>query len=428
LTISIWQGLKPAKRSTRVAGLAVAASLMLTLGACAADPAPAPTASEPIKVGVLASRSGVYSAYGLGAEAGIKLVVDDINANGGIASLGGAQIELVIADTASDPATAASEARRLIDQENVSVILGPSTTPEAQAVVAVTEKEGVPTVGLETTSVWGDNYFHIVSVLAASLGKSYAEFVDFINTTTDEDIKDIVITFPQNDYGQQNADAAAETATDLGYNVLEVIAVDPKIEDYTPTLLKIRDLDPDAVISILYSRDGPLFHDARYSLGYNDPIFVCGVGGCDSQAIWDGLDPAVAKATLANRMFSESLLNPAADLPGLQKLLADAEGVVDVPLDQHFVIGAQGARVVQAVLEAAASSDREVINDSFEKVDIPAGSDYHYMPGAVDGIKFKHGSIVGAKAMFNQWTTDGKLQLVWPEDVATDKPITEPRP
>ncbi|CAN5289208.1 ABC transporter substrate-binding protein [soil metagenome] len=400
---------------------------MLTLGACAAEPE-TPTESEPIKVGVLASRSGVYSAYGLGAEAGIKLVVDDINANGGIESLGGAKIELVVADTASDPATAASEARRLIDQENVSVILGPSTTPEAQAVVGVTEKEGVPTVGLETTSVFGENYFYIVSVLAASLGESYAEFVDFINTTTDENIKDIVITFPQNDYGQQNADAAEKKAKELGYNVLEVIAVDPKIEDYTPTLLKIRDLDPDAVISILYSRDGPLFHDARYALGYNEPIFVCGVGGCDSPAIWEGLDPAVAKATLANRLFSESLLNPDAKLPGLQKLLADAEGVVDVPLDQHFLMGAQGARVVQAVLEKAASSDREVINDSFEKFEIPAGSDYHYMPGAVDGIKYKDGSIVGAKAMFNQWTSDGKLELLYPEDVAVAKPITKPRP
>ena len=416
--------------TTRVARfsrtLAIATGLLLVVAACG-NGAGSSGEEDVVKIGVLASRSGDYSAYGLGAEGGIKHVVKEINANGGIKSLNGAKIELVVADTASDPSTAASEARRLIDQEDVSMILGPSTTPEAQAVVPVTERAGVPTLGLETTSVWGENYFYIVSILAEQLGESYAEFVDFVAQNSDEDIQNVVITYPQNDYGIQNAKAAEARLGELGYNVLDAIEVDPLVEDYTPTLLRVRRQDPDAVISILYSRDGQLYHDARFNLGYHDPIFVCGVGGCDSEAVWDALDPKVAKATLANRTFSESLMNPNADLAGLKDLLASAQGKVDVPLDQHFVIGAQGARLMQAAVEEAGSTDREELNDAMSAIEIPAGSDHLYLPGALEGIRYEEGAIPGATALFNQWTDEGELQVVFPPEVAQADPLTESR-
>jgi branched-chain amino acid transport system substrate-binding protein len=380
------------------------------------------SAAEPVKIGLVLPRSGAIADYGLGAQAGIEFVVDQINEEGGIESLDGAQIELVVADTGSNTSTAASEARRLIDQENVSMILGPVSTPEAQATAPVTERARIPALGLETTGVWGEDYFWIVSIEATQLGTSYADFIDWLATEQDQDVETVVITYANNDYGIQNAEAAQERLEELGYEVLDSIPVDPAVDDYTPTVLRIREQAPDVSLNILYTRDGELFHNARYAVGYHDPIFVCGIGGCDSKSVWEALPPDVAAGTLGHRLFSESLFNSSADLEPMKELVEAAEGVVDVPIDQHFIIGAQAARIVQAALEQAGSSDPEAINEAMDEFESEAGSEGHYLPTALNGIRYKDGVIVDIAAVFNQWSPDGTQQMVYPPEVAQAEP------
>lgn len=58
--------------------------------------------------------------------------------------MGGAKIELVLADNASGSAGTASEARRLITQEKVSFIAGPLVTSEMLALVPVLDEHKIP--------------------------------------------------------------------------------------------------------------------------------------------------------------------------------------------------------------------------------------------------------------------------------------------
>ena len=69
-----------------------------------------------IKVGVIQPMSGNLSPYSQEGQPAFEYIVKKINAEGGIKSMGGAKIQLVIADDASQPARTASEARRLISQ------------------------------------------------------------------------------------------------------------------------------------------------------------------------------------------------------------------------------------------------------------------------------------------------------------------------
>ncbi|QEH31891.1 Aliphatic amidase expression-regulating protein [Aquisphaera giovannonii] len=78
-------------------------------------------AEAPIKVGLLHSRTGPLEISERSMIEAELLAIEDINAEGGIA---GRRVLAVVADGRSDPSVFAQEARRLIEADRVSVIVG----------------------------------------------------------------------------------------------------------------------------------------------------------------------------------------------------------------------------------------------------------------------------------------------------------------
>jgi branched-chain amino acid transport system substrate-binding protein len=71
------------------------------------------------------------------------MVADEINKAGGIA---GRKIHLVVYDTQGDPTKANQAATRLIKDDKVSAIIGPSTTGETMAIIPLVEKAQIPLI------------------------------------------------------------------------------------------------------------------------------------------------------------------------------------------------------------------------------------------------------------------------------------------
>ena len=95
---------------------------------------------DAIKIGVIADQTGALSIMG-GAQANVAtLVVDEINAGGGLL---GRRLELLIEDSATDDAQAAVAATKLVREDHVDVLLGGifSSTREAIKKPAVVEGE-----------------------------------------------------------------------------------------------------------------------------------------------------------------------------------------------------------------------------------------------------------------------------------------------
>ena len=92
---------------------------------------------EPIKVGFLVDQTGALADYGRAHKLVGEAAARRINENGGI---DGRPIELVIADTESDPSAAAPRARQLVQSENVDFLLGSNTSGVVLAVAAVAEE------------------------------------------------------------------------------------------------------------------------------------------------------------------------------------------------------------------------------------------------------------------------------------------------
>jgi branched-chain amino acid transport system substrate-binding protein len=83
-------------------------------------------ATSEINVGVIVPLSAANAQLGINSGNDIELVADEINTTGWIKELGGAKINLIVADSTSTPTTAGTVAQRLIKQEVVVAILGAS--------------------------------------------------------------------------------------------------------------------------------------------------------------------------------------------------------------------------------------------------------------------------------------------------------------
>jgi branched-chain amino acid transport system substrate-binding protein len=98
----------------------------------------APALAAPaIKIGAILAVTGPASFLGAPEAKTLEMVVEDINAKGGI---NGSKIELVIKDSGASPEKAISFAKQLIEEEKVFAIIGPSTTGETMAIKNIAEE------------------------------------------------------------------------------------------------------------------------------------------------------------------------------------------------------------------------------------------------------------------------------------------------
>ena len=102
----------------------------LSAGAFAAD----------LKVGVITSLSGPISGLGIPYQKGIQA------AQAYKPTIAGHKVQVIILDDASDPATAARNARKLVSDEKVDVLIGTSGVPGALAIAAVARETGTPLI------------------------------------------------------------------------------------------------------------------------------------------------------------------------------------------------------------------------------------------------------------------------------------------
>jgi branched-chain amino acid transport system substrate-binding protein len=99
--------------------------------------------AETIRIGGLFDLTGKAQQIGEPTKNVAQMVVDRLNKQGG---LKGRPIELVIADTQSEPSQAVVALKRLIEKDKVAAIIGPTTTGAAMACLKTLDEAGIPMV------------------------------------------------------------------------------------------------------------------------------------------------------------------------------------------------------------------------------------------------------------------------------------------
>jgi len=101
--------------------------------------------SQSIKVGVILGLTGPTAFIGEPRRDTIQLYTEQSNDKGG---LNGKKIELIIYDDGGDASKARTFAQRLVEQDGVVAIIGPSTTGPSLSIIPVVEGAKIPTISL----------------------------------------------------------------------------------------------------------------------------------------------------------------------------------------------------------------------------------------------------------------------------------------
>ena len=153
-------------RAKRLAYTFVAAGLA---GAAALMPQGAAAETKEVTVALVVPLSGPWARQGVLEREGAEMAIDDINASGGIKSMGGAKLRLIVADTGDTPEKAKNAAQRLVAQEPELVGgVGAWLSSFTLAVTEVTERAEIPWLTLSYSGQITDRGFHYVFQTSAT--------------------------------------------------------------------------------------------------------------------------------------------------------------------------------------------------------------------------------------------------------------------
>lgn len=125
-------------KSGMARGIMVILILSMVLTGCGANQtAQGPASEDTIKVGIMHSLSGTMAISEVSVKDAELMAIEEINAAGGVL---GKKLEPVIEDGASNPATFAEKAKKLLQKDKVATVFGCWTSASRKAVLPVFEE------------------------------------------------------------------------------------------------------------------------------------------------------------------------------------------------------------------------------------------------------------------------------------------------
>lgn len=202
-------------------------------------------AADTIKIGVAGAHSGDLASYGLPSVKAAELVVNNINARGGI---NGKKIELLIEDDACKPELSTNTATKLVSQ-GVHVVLGHICSGATKAALPIYKDSGIIVMSPSATTpdlTQSGDYPNFYRTIASDDSQARTE-VDFAVDILK--VKKIAVIHDKGDYGKGLAEFAKTFAEQSGKaEVVLYEGVTPGAVDYSAVVQKIKRSGAEAVI------------------------------------------------------------------------------------------------------------------------------------------------------------------------------------
>jgi branched-chain amino acid transport system substrate-binding protein len=208
-----------------------------------------------IKLGILQPVTGALAQDGEYGRLGAEIAINEINAAGGIKSMGGARLQMVFGDARSSPEGGTSEVERM-QAEGVAAIVGGFASPIALAASQAASRYDIPYVvdvgvsdqivnrGLKNTFRFGPGFGTVTGAALDNLVK--------LNDAAGKPARTVVIVHEDGLFGAGMARLLNERLPQRGFEVLETIAHPTPSRDMSNVALRIRALNPDLVIPSSY--------------------------------------------------------------------------------------------------------------------------------------------------------------------------------
>ena len=396
------------RRGVLAAGVATA-GVLAAPGLLRAQPAA-------VKLGAVHPVTGFLQFSGTQCRFGFETAAAEINAAGGVKSLGGAMIETVLTDAQSKPEIGAAEVEKL-NEAGVSAIVGAFSSGISLATTQAAAKHGIPHIvdvgvndkivgrGLENTFRFGPGFGAITSAGTQGL-------ID-LNKAAGSPVKTCVIVHENTTpFGSFMAGLMQEGLEPAGFEVLEVLPHPTPNKDFQNIALKIKELNPDVVIPSHYYNEGVLFLRTLQRQRVKPKVIYSVLGGASSQYRFVNEFPDAADGVIdCNHWFDPKK-------PGATALRAKTEAA-GLSFSYEVFLAYTATMFVADALERAGSADRAKLTEAMAA----STWDGHFMP--YGPTVMENGQNTGAQALVMQVQGE-EIEVVAPAAYAT-KPAAFPQ-
>lgn len=313
-----------------------------------------------IKIGSVQPATGPLAVIGVGQRRGNQLAVDYINAKGGIKSMGGAKLELLLGDSESKPEVGRSEADRLI-KEGAVVMTGPFQSGVAMAISTLCEQRQIPFImdvaALDKVTGRGKKYTFRVFITVTGLLNGAVKYLKLVTDMKGVMPKRAVVTNTADPFGKGMSGGFIKfmEKSGLPIQIVERIQYPLGIHDLSAEVARIKAAKPDILFPI--SRPGDSIILTREL--YKQRVELMGIYGPGSPGYYE---PSVIKdlgRLIDYVMVNVPWINPTS--PVYQQANAAFQKAYNKYLDTNSAYAYTGLLVIADILERAGSTDPEKI-------------------------------------------------------------------
>ena len=312
--------------------------------------------SVEIPIGVVLSITGRFaSTFGRPMGTGFELALEEINNS----QLGGKSIKFIIEDDQSTAEGAVEAFNKLIQQDGVSVILGPATSSQTKVVFPITqENQGVafsPTSAARSLSAIGDFVFR------ASLTTDVLIPSGIETTSAKLGYKKAATMYDESDVFSTDSDEAVREA--LVANDVEVLITETfqgGDTDFSAQLTRIRDVNPDVIFISALSPEKPgiLTQGRQFGIPDSVPFVIRTLTIADVQAAGDAAEGAITFVGWAST----------ADTPGNQDFVQNYSAKYGVEPSNYAARSYAALHILAEAIADAQSTDSTAIRDALANI------------------------------------------------------------
>ena len=314
----------------------------------------------PLKVGLILAFGDDPSETTLGRQRAFELAIKHINEGGGVF---GRPVEVAVGD-AYAPSGPAAEARRLIEEEGVHAIVGPSSSAHALAVIEVTRPASIPAVSPSASSprlsTANDGDFFFRTVLS-----DIAQGPVLAQLALDRGYERVGLIYRDDAWGQ----GLAATFQEAWTGELTAVAVAPDQGSYLSELERSASGSPEALVLITFGREGAIIVGEAIKGGLYDhfvfadalrrPELIDAIGGAHLGGMY-GVASAHEHGTAAAMAWEAAALAEYGEVPELTYIRETYDATIAIALAAQAAGSVDGA-AIRDKLRAVGAGPGEIV-------------------------------------------------------------------
>ncbi|MGJ3248569.1 MAG: ABC transporter substrate-binding protein [Elainellaceae cyanobacterium] len=391
------------------------------------DETPAEASGDGLKLGALLPATGDLSSIGQPMLDALPLLVETVNACGGVND---APVTLIIEDTQTDPTAGAEAMTKLAEADQVHGVVGAFASSVSSAAVDVAVRNQVPMVSPGSTSPVfteraeaGDFEGYWARTAPPDVYQAQAS----AQLAMDRGLTSVATAVINNDYGVGYEQAFVEAFESLGGTVVNKdnpVRYDPKATTFDSEASAAFGGDPDAVLGVLYVETGALLLKSAYEQGLKEGVQVILTDGVQTESFPED----VGQTSEGSYILSDAIGTvPGAAGPALEDFTALWEEQFGEAPGAFVPHTWDAAAVLVLAAQAAGENDGEAIKDQIRAVSggpgtevtdvcealelINAGEDINYQGASGQVDIDENGDVIGS---YDVWTVtqEGKIEVV----------------